>query len=63
MDHNNDNDYDDVGESVESTEKTEPVSQVYAVSISDTGTGAASNVNDGGDDDSTINGKQSVDNI
>ncbi len=56
-----DGDGDPNGPSVPSTQVTTLVPQTYAVTATDTGTGAAADVNDGGDDDGTANDSQEVD--
>lgn len=60
-DAGNDIDLDANPDCKTSNETNDPVPQVYAVQITDTGTDASNNVNDGGDDDATANEVQSVD--
>ena len=59
-DVNDDGDANDEGEVIDSNTTVQLVDPTYSVQISDTGADASIGVNDGGDDDSTINDTQQV---
>ena len=59
-DVNNDGDTNDEGETVNSNTTIQLVEPTYFVRITDTGIDGATGVNDGGDDDNTVNDTQQV---
>jgi len=62
-DVNDDGDTEDGNETIVSNKTIVQVYDVYSLIVSDTGTGMNSGVNDGGDDDNTVNDDQIVDRV